>query len=125
MRNAVALVGALLVACGSPAPTPAVEPSQTAPPAALPTPSPPRTSPATATQSPAHAEVVLRWAPGAVISDIDDIYDMVTHLRNTPGIVDGFGDEKQITILYDPGLVTPETIRRLLADMGFPTQPLS
>ena len=126
MRKAVALVGALLVACGtsaspslSPAPTPA---AQTPPATATPT-TPARTSPPVATRNPANAEVLLRWAPGVNISDIDDVSDIITHLKNTPGIVDGFGDEAQITILYDPQRITPEKIRGILADMGFRTQP--
>ena len=130
MRKAAALVGALLVGCGtsaSPSPGPAVSPgAETPPPAAAPTTAPPPpTSPgraATATRNPAHAEVVLRWDAGAIISDVDDVSDMVTHLKNTPGIIDGFGDEAEITILYDPQQVTVERIRRLLTDMGFPTR---
>lgn len=133
MRNAVALVSAVLMACGasalpspSPAGTPAAERPQTPPPAAAPTTAPARgTSPArapTATRNPAHAEVILRWDAGAIISDVDDVSDMVVHLKNTPGVIDGFGDEAQITILYDPQQVTVERIRRALADMGFPTR---
>lgn len=128
MRNVVALVGALLVACStsaSPSPAPTSAPTQTAPGTAAPTTAAPRTSPPVATQNPGRADVVLRWAPGTNISDIDDVYDMISHLKNTPGILDGFGDESQITVVYNPQLVTPEQIRRLLADMGFPTQPLS
>ena len=126
MRKAVALVGALLMACStsaspslSPAPTPA---AQTPPATATPTTPAPRTSPPVATR-PANAEVLLRWAPGVNISDIDDVSDIITHLKNNPGIVDGFGDEAQITILYDPQRITPEAIRRILADMGFRTLP--
>jgi hypothetical protein len=128
MRKVVALVGALLVACStsaSPSPAPTSAPTQTAPGTAAPTTAAPRTSPPVATQNPGRADVVLRWAPGTNISDIDDVYDMISHLKNTPGILDGFGDESQITVVYNPQLVTPEQIRRLLADMGFPTQPLS
>jgi len=66
--------------------------------------------------------VLLRWDAGAIIADVDDVSDMVTHLKNTPGVIDGFGDEAQITILYDPQQVTVERIRRALADMGFPTR---
>lgn len=134
MRNAVALAGALLLACGTSAPppspslalTPAVGAVQTTAPATAATTAPaPRTSPArapTATRNPAHAEVILGWDAGAIISDVDDVSDMVTHLKNTPGVIDGFGDEAQITILYDPQQVTVERIRRTLADMGFPTR---
>ena len=127
MRNAVALVGAFLLTCGpsaapslSPAPTPAAQssgtPASTAP-ASTTTPSP------TTTPGPARTEVVLHWAPGTNISDIDDVYDMITHLKNTPGIHDGFGDENQITVVYDPRQVTVERIRRLLEEMSYPTLP--
>ena len=135
MRNVVALIGAsvLAMACGTGAPpsvnsaaTTAAAAVQTSPPAVPQTTAPaPRTSPGrtpTASRNPAHAEVILRWDAGAIISDIDDVTDMVTHLRNTPGIIDGFGDESQITILYDPQLTTVEKIRRTLQDMGFPTR---
>lgn len=66
--------------------------------------------------------MILRWDAGAIISDVDDVSDMVTHLKNNPGIVGGFGDEAAITIIYDPRQVTVERIRRILADMGFPTK---
>lgn len=136
MRNAVALAGAILVACGasappppSPAVTPAVGGAQSAqttapatPSAALPA---ARTSPAqtaTATRNPARAEVTLRWDAGALISDVDDVFAIVTRLKNTPGILDGFGDESSITVVYDPQQMNVDKIRRLLLDMGFPTK---
>ena len=83
-----------------------------------PTPSPVQT----ATKSPAFAELVLRWEAGTLIADIDDVSELVTRLRDTPGIVDGYGDEIQITILYDPQKITSDAIQRKLADMGFPTR---
>ena len=131
MRNVVALVGALVVACGtaaspslSPVANPTTDRPQTSPPAVPPT-TAPLTSPArtpTASRNPAHAEVYLRWDAGAIISDVDDVSDIVTHLKNTPGIIDGFGNEAEITLLYDPQLITVERIRRALEDMGFPTR---
>ena len=127
MRNAFALVGALLLTCGpgaapsvSPAPTPAAQSSQT--PAATALTSTTAPTP-TATAAPERAEVLLRFAPGTNIADIDDITDMVLHLKSTPGIHDGFGDEGQITIVYDPRLITVERIRRLLEEMSYPTLP--
>jgi len=127
MRKVVAVVGALLLACGqaaapsvSPAPTPAAQssgtPAATAP-ASTTAPTP------TATSAPARAEVLLRFAPGTNIADIDDITDMVLHLKSTPGIHDGFGDEGQITIVYDPRQITVEKIRSLLEEMSYPTLP--
>lgn len=124
MSKLVALVAAFLVACGtsaSPSPTPST-PVPTA--TASPTTPAPRTSPPVATQDPGRADVLLKFAPGTNIADIDDVYDMITHLKNTPGIIDGFGDEGQITVVYDPRLINPEGIRRLLAEMGYPTNPL-
>jgi len=127
MQRAVAVVGALLLACGqaaapplSPAPTPAAQSSQTplaTAPASTTAPTP------TATSAPARAEVLLRFAPGTNIADIDDITDMVLHLKSTPGIHDGFGDEGQITIVYDPRQITVEKIRSLLEEMSYPTLP--
>jgi hypothetical protein len=126
MRKVVALLGALVLACGpgaapsvSPAPTPAAQSSGT-PVATAPAST---TAPPAATPSPVRAEVLLRFAPGTNISDIDDVYDMITHLKNTPGILDGFGDENQITVVYDPRQVTVEHIRRLLEEMSYPTLP--
>jgi len=127
MRNAVALVGALLLACGpaaapsvSPASTPAAQSSQT--PATTAQASTIASSPA-ATSAPGRADVLLRFAPGTNIADVDDITDIVTHLKSTPGIHDGFGDEGQITIVYDPRQITVERIRQLLEEMGFKTLP--
>lgn len=130
MRGAVALVGALLLSCGpaaapsgTPAPTAAAQSSQT--PAATPASTSPSTSAPSPTSAPnaARAEVLLRFAPGANISDIDDITDLMTHLKSNPGIHDGFGDEGQITIVYDPRLITVEKIRALLEEMSYPTLP--
>ena len=127
MRKVVALVGALLVACSpgaapsaTPAPPPAAQGSQTpaaTAPASTAAPSP------SATAASTRAEILLRFAPGTNIADIDDITDMVTHLKSTPGIHDGFGDENQITIVYDPRLINVERIRRLLEEMSYPTLP--
>ncbi len=141
MRNVGAVIGAFIVggavvACGASTPpsssAPTTSPvaaqtsaSATATTATARTTAPAaRTSPgqaATATRQPGVAEVILRWDAGAIIADVDDVSDMVTHLKNTPGIVDGFGDETQITLLYEPQRITVERIRQALADMGFPT----
>jgi hypothetical protein len=127
MQRVVALVGVLLVACGpgaapsvTTAPTPAVQASQTlaaTAPASTTAPTP------TATTASARAEVLLRFAPGTNIADVDDITDIVTHLKNTPGILDGFGDEGQITIVYDPRQITVDRIRVLLEEMSYKTLP--
>lgn len=129
MRNAVALAGALLVACGTSAPTsasptltPAAGRSQAPASATAPAARTSTAPAATPTRPPGSAEVTLRWDTGAIIADVDDVSDIVTRLKNTPGIVGGFGDETQITILYDAQRITPERIQRVLADMGFPTR---
>jgi hypothetical protein len=126
MRLVVATFAVLLVACGpgagpavSPVPTAAQSSQTPAPTAPVSTAAP---SP-TATTASARAEVLLRFAPGTNIADVDDITDMVSHLKNTPGIHDGFGDESQITIVYDARLITVERIRRLLEEMSYPTLP--
>lgn len=129
MRIVVVLAGALLLACGqtgSPAQSPASIPvAQSSPTVAPPTTAPPRTSPPAATSNPGRADLKLLWAAGTNISDVDDVYEMITHLKEHPGIHEGFGNEIEITVVYDPRLVTPATIRRLLLDMGFPTEPPS
>lgn len=126
MRRAVALMGALLIACGQGA-APTVTPTLVQSSAAPATTAPASTSApsAIATSNPTRAEVFLRFAPGTNISDVDDIYDMLTHLKNTPGIHDGFGNEIEITVVYDPRLITVEKIRALLEEMSFPTLPPS
>ena len=106
MRRVVALVGLLLVACG-----PGAAPSVTT----APTPAD--------TAAAGRAEVLLKFAPGTNIADVDDITDIVTHLKNNPGIFDGFGDEGQITIVYDPRLITVDRIRVLLEEMSYKTLP--
>lgn len=127
MLRAVALCGALLLACG-----PAAAPSVTGAPAtaAQSSQSPATIAPAStasatpaATPTSARADILLRFAPGTNIADVDDITDIVTHLKSTPGIHDGFGDEGQITIVYDPRQITVERIRQLLEEMGFKTLP--
>ena len=72
------------------------------------------------TATPVIAEVTLRW-DGALIADVDDVLDIVLHLKQHPGIEGGTGDEIQITVRYNPRLVTPEEIRRILEDLGFRT----
>lgn len=128
MRRAIALVGALLLACG-PSAAPSV--SQ-APTLAAQTQSPATTAPARATTSapspaatanPTRAEVLLKFAPGTNIADVDDVYDMLTHLKSTAGIHDGFGNELEITVVYDPRQITVEKIRALLEEMGYKTLP--
>lgn len=122
MRTAVALVGALILACG-PGSTPAATPAPTlaAPSSQAPAATAAASPAATATS--ARVDVLLKFAPGTNIADVDDITDIVAHLKNTPGIHDGFGDEGQITIVYDPRLINVERIRALLEEMSYKTLP--
>ena len=121
-----------LAACGA-SPAATLRPAATAtlvPSLGLPSPTTPAffaphptfTPAPTATKSASLAELVLRWEAGAMISDVDDVSAIATRLRDTPGIVDGFGDEIQITITYDPQKIAPEAIQRKLADLGYPTR---
>ncbi|HJW50211.1 MAG TPA: hypothetical protein VJ726_12420 [Candidatus Limnocylindria bacterium] len=120
----MALVGALLMACG-PGSTPAATPAPTVAAPSSQTPAATATAAASpaATATSARVDVLLKFAPGTNIADVDDITDIVLHLKSTPGIHDGFGDEGQITIVYDPRLVTVEKIRALLEEMSYKTLP--
>jgi hypothetical protein len=57
-----------------------------------------------------------------MITDVDDVTELSVRLQSHPGIKGAYGDEFQITVVYDLQQTTPEQIRRVLADMGFPTQ---
>jgi hypothetical protein len=118
----------LAVGCGAdpsaaPNPSPAATPVQ--PPTTVPRPTltpRPIPSPApTATKGPAYAELVLRWDGATGIADVDDVMEIAGRLRNYTGIIDGYGNEIEITILYDPQQTTPEAIQRILLDFGYKT----
>jgi hypothetical protein len=66
------------------------------------------------------AQLTLRWV-NTIFADTDDMIEIVVHLKETPGIIDGTGNEIEIIILYDPALVTPEKIQRILLDLGYQT----
>ncbi len=95
-------------------PTLAVQPSATTSPRTTATPGP------TDTATPVLAELVLRWDK-ALVTDSDDVHDIVLRLKNTPGIVDGSGNEIEIHILYDPAVITPDQIQQALSDLGYNT----
>ena len=128
MRKALVLITAVTLACGAASAPPASTNTATTAPAATtaPTASVPQTSPArtaTPTGNPAAAaEVTLRWEAGTNVGDIDDVTDIINHLKEKPGIAGGYGDELQIVVAYDPQKITVDQIRRLLSDMGFPTK---
>jgi hypothetical protein len=118
-----ALVGCAASTPPASTPAPTVTALRTASPAASPAAT--RASP-TVVPVPSGArrsEVILRWAAGVNIADIDDVSEIIIQLKNFPGIFGGFGDETQITVVYDAQLTTPDVIRRHLADMGYPTRP--
>jgi hypothetical protein len=126
VHRAIALIGALLLACGpSVAPSVSQVPTlaaQTQTPATT-APAPATTSTPAATANPTRAEIHLQFAPGTNIADVDDVYDILTHLKSSAGIHDGFGNELEITVVYDPRQITVEKIRALLEEMGFKTLP--
>lgn len=125
-----ALLQAALVGCAA-----STSPASTSAPSSTPAPSVPaqRTATPAATRAsptfiPApsgavRSEVILQWGAGVNIADIDDVSEIVIQLKNFPGVLGGFGDETQITVVYDAKQITPDVIRRHLADMGFPTKP--
>jgi hypothetical protein len=120
------LLQCALVGCSastSPTPAPTVTAERTATPASTAAATRASSTVAPAPSGARRSEVILRWAPGVNIADIDDVSEIVIQLKNFQGILGGFGDETQITVVYDAQLITPDAIRRHLADMGFPTRP--
>jgi hypothetical protein len=67
------------------------------------------------------AELNLLWV-NTIFADTDDMIEIVLHLKETPGIINGNGNEIEIIILYDPALITPEKIQRILLDLGYQTR---
>lgn len=129
MRKALFLITAVTLACGAASAPPAstntattAPAATTAPTASVPQTSPARTAAATPSRNPGSAEVTLRWEAGTNVGDIDDVTDIINHLKEKPGIEGGYGDELQIVIAYDAQKINVEQIRRLLSDMGFPTK---
>jgi hypothetical protein len=142
-RRAVAVIASalLLAACTASAPSAApghapaptrpeptalsastVLPTTTRSPAA-PTPTRPApTAPAAAAPAKpsARAEVTYRFVQQ--LSTPEEVDEIGAMLKQTPGILDVFGDERQITIGYDPTLQTPEQIRDQLTSVRHPVQ---
>jgi hypothetical protein len=67
-------------------------------------------------------EVTFRWDVGTVITDVDDVTELAVRLRETPGILGAYGDEIQITVVYDPQTMTPDKILQILSNRGFPAK---
>lgn len=74
------------------------------------------------TRSNDSVEITFRWDVGTNITDVDDVTELSVRLRDRPGIMGAYGDEIQITVVYDPQKTTPENIARVLSDMGFPVK---
>lgn len=74
------------------------------------------------TQTLNSAEVTFRWDLGTIITDVDDVTELAVRLRDRSGIIGAYGDEIQITVVYDPQQTAPEKIERVLADLGFPVK---
>jgi hypothetical protein len=66
------------------------------------------------------AEVTFRFVQQ--LSTPEEVDEIGAVLKQTPGILDVFGDERQITIGYDPALRTPEQIREQLGAVRHPVQ---
>jgi hypothetical protein len=137
-RGAVAAALALALGACSPS-GPAPPPTAVRPSASLPTAAPtvagtraaPQASPtrpaASTSGTPSSASVAAReTATFRFVSrlstpeEIDEIADIV---RRQPGILDVTGDEREITLGYDPGRVNPDQIRGYLASAQHPVAP--
>jgi hypothetical protein len=89
-----------------------------------PTPTRPPASPAGAPSKPSASnrqEVTLRFAQS--LSTPEEVLEIADVLRRQPGILDVEGNERTITVGYDPGQRTPAQIADLLAAQQHPVQP--
>lgn len=135
------LLTVLLAACTSSAPSAAPSKAQTPTraeptavsastvvptamrPAAPPTPTRPAPTapPAAAPSKPTgRAEVTYRFHQQ--LSTPEEVDEIGAMLKQTAGILDVFGDERQITIGYDPARRTPDQIRDQLTAVQHPVQ---
>lgn len=135
LRAGVCLIGlAMLAACASGttvAPTatsaPATATSAPAPAAATSAPATATSAPATATLAPqntpeaAGEEVTFQFAnPLATIEELEDISSL---LHNVEGILSVEGNEKNITIMYDPAITDVDKLMQTMETIGFPVKP--
>lgn len=66
-------------------------------------------------------EVYFEWAPGGVRpSDSDDVDGIVLDIIEEEGILNGFGNEIGITVVYNPALITVEELMELFDGIGHP-----
>jgi hypothetical protein len=139
-RWTILVAALLLTACNSSAPSAApskaqtptraeptavsagtVVPTATRPPAPTPPRPAPTAPPAAAPAKPTNrAEVTYQFQQQ--LSTPEEVDEIGAMLRQTPGILDIFGDERQITVGYDPALRTPAQIRDQLASVQHPVQ---
>ena len=139
---AASLALGLLVGACAPAPTPKpAAPAATSTPAAatptiarggatvttagpVPTQTRPPASPAGAPSKPGASnrqEVTLRFVRS--LSTPEEVLEIADVLQRQPGILDVEGNERTITVGYDPGQRTPAQIADLLAAQQHPVQP--
>lgn len=96
-------------------------------PTAVPTEAPTEAPAAVPTDTPApqsEANVKFRWSPaGNLPADSDDVDDIVREVRGRhEGIVNGYGNEIGLTIIYNPTLITVEEVAAILDDIGHPVE---
>lgn len=93
-------------------------------PTSAPTEEPTQTPPAAPVNTPPPLEEVrLVWAPGGVPpSDSDDVDGIVLEIKRHDGIMDGRGNEIEITVMYDPTIITLEEIQAIFRSIGHPVE---
>jgi hypothetical protein len=119
--------GAGVVAAPATTPTrPASPGAPTAPAAAKPAAATPAGAPAS-TAAPAAVNPSNRAEATFTLlerlSTPEEIEEIGAILRTNTGILDVFGDERSITIGYDPSLMAPDRIRELLSGARHPVAP--
>jgi copper chaperone CopZ len=57
------------------------------------------------------------------LSSIEEIDDIDLLLHNVPGILGIEGDEKSITITYDPAVITVDQLQQQMEAIGYPVKP--
>jgi hypothetical protein len=57
------------------------------------------------------------------LSTPEEIDEIGTVLKDDRGVLDVFGDERTITIGYDPSRITPDRVRQLLGNARHPVEP--
>jgi hypothetical protein len=122
-RPAATPAGAAAPAPGAPTAVTATTAVATATRPAATATSPPATAPPGAAPSkPSNrAEVTFRFATR--LSTPEEIDEIGNILKERSGILDVIGDERSITIGYDPARLAPDQIRELLGNARHPVEP--